>query len=156
MNGLIPYAQLGAATGLRSMAGISQLSRELAELPGDDLPDRRAVGFLSRSSVRETLQLAVFGEMIADKLPTMTSRLEPGPLAGRAVLGMVAGGVMAMAREESITGGAVAGGVGAMIGSFVGYHARRALTNRAKLPDLLVALCEDAVAIATARHAVRT
>jgi uncharacterized membrane protein len=43
---------------------------------------------------------------------------------------------------------AVVGIIGALVGTFAGYHIRRALVTRAHLPDFAVALSEDFIAIA--------
>ena len=155
MESLARCALLGAATGLRSMAAPSQLSRHIAELPREERPASAVADFLGRSSVRETLSIALFGEMIVDKLPFTPDRTDPGPLLGRIAVGAAAGVVLAQLRRGSVGLGAFAGGVGALAGAFAGYQARRLLAERAGLPDLVVALAEDAVAIAGARAAIR-
>ena len=43
--------------------------------------------------------------------------------------------------------GAVLGGVGGVVGGFAGYEARTRLVKALKVPDTVVALLEDAVAI---------
>jgi uncharacterized membrane protein len=43
---------------------------------------------------------------------------------------------------------AIVGVVGALVGTFGGYHIRHALVKRANLPDFAMALAEDFVAIA--------
>ena len=70
-------------------------------------------------------------------------------------MGGAAGGVYAQLRGEPATIGVLAGGVAAVAGAFAGYHLRRALVHDIGFPDLLVALCEDAVAITLARTALR-
>src|SRR5688572_3048565 len=99
MTQLLRSAQLGAASGLRSMAAPSQLSRHLAGTAPD-----AALGpvgeFLARRAVRTFLQVAALGEMIADKLPGIPDRIEPGPLVGRAFFGGAAGAVCARIQGE--------------------------------------------------------
>jgi uncharacterized membrane protein len=154
MTRLLRSAQLGAATGLRSMAAPSQLSRHLAGAS----PSHSAgpvTELLGRATVRSLLQIAALGEMVADKLPFVPNRIESGPLLGRAFFGGVAGGVFARVRGESPALGALLGGAGAVVGAYAGYHARRALVHQAGLPDMPVALCEDSVAIVMARAALR-
>jgi uncharacterized membrane protein len=155
MTGFFRYAQLGAASGLRTATGSSQLTRHLADLQREREPLGGIADFLTRSSVRRILSVAMVGEMIADKLPFAPDRTDPGPLAGRAVFGALAGSVLAELRQESVARGALIGATGAVVGAFAGYHARRLLTRRAHLPDFAIALCEDALAIAAARHALR-
>ena len=43
---------------------------------------------------------------------------------------------------------AIVGVIGALVGTFGGYHIRHALVMRAHLPDFAVALAEDFIAIA--------
>jgi uncharacterized membrane protein len=43
---------------------------------------------------------------------------------------------------------AIVGVIGALVGTFGGYHIRHTLVKRAHLPDLAVALAEDFIAIA--------
>lgn len=154
MSRLLRSAQLGAATGLRSMAAPSQLSRFLAKSPADAAGGSVA-GFLANGAVRALLQVAYLGEMIGDKLPTVPDRIESSPLLGRAVFGSITGGVLAGTQGESRALGAVFGGAGAVLGAYAGYHARRALVREGGLPDLPVALCEDVVALLLARTALR-
>lgn len=153
MNGLLRSAQLGAASGLRSMAAPAQLSRTLA----GSQPTKSfgpVAEFLSHGSVSAVLQVAAIGEMIADKLPIVPDRIEPGPLAGRVLFGGTAGGVCARIQGESAWVGVLVVGFAAVAGAFAGYHLRRFLVHEVGVPDLPVALCEDAVAIALARAAL--
>ena len=154
MTTLLRAAQLGAASGLRSMAAPSQVSTHLASSPSP-VAAGAVAGILARSPAHTLLRLAAVGEMIVDKLPMVPDRIERGPLAGRAFMGGAAGGAYAQLRGEPATIAALAGGVAAVAGAFAGYHLRRALVHDIGFPDLLVALCEDAVAITLARTALR-
>jgi len=154
MTRLLRSAQLGAASGLRSMAAPSQLSWHLAGSTLNTAPGPVAE-FLTRKPVCSLLQIMALGEMIADKLPGIPDRIETGPLVGRAFLGGAAGGVCARIHGESGGRGAVVGGVAAAVGAFASYYVRRALVHDVGLPGLPVALCEDAVALLLARRALR-
>ena len=124
-------------------------------LPNKRLPGTPVAEFLARKPVRSLLQMMALGEMMADKLPSIPDRIEPGPLVGRVFLGGAAGGVCARIQGESGALGAVAGGVAAAVGAFTGYCVRRALVRAVGLPDLPVALCEDAVALLLAWRSLR-
>jgi uncharacterized membrane protein len=91
--------------------------------------------------------LLAAGELVADKLPFTPSRLSAGPLAGRLLLGALCGSVLLAVSHQSLLLGAVLGASGGLLGSYLGYTLRRLLVTRAHLPDLVVALVEDAVAI---------
>lgn len=154
MTELLRSARLGAASGLRSMAAPSQLSRHLAGTTPNAAPG--AVGeFLARGPAPSLLQIAALGEMVADKLPGIPDRIEHGPLAGRAFFGSTAGGLCARIHGESMWRGAIVGGIAAVMGAFAGYYVRRALVHGVGLPDLPVALCEDVLALVLARGALR-
>lgn len=150
---IVRVMALGAASGLRSTAAPSQLSRALHHLQADD-GKSPAADLLARSSTRRILQLALLGELVADKLPGIPARTAPGPLVGRAIMGGLAGGVWAQRRAESGVFGALLGGSAAVVGAYAGFSLRRALTHSMGLPDFPVAVCEDAVAIGLARAAL--
>jgi uncharacterized membrane protein len=131
-------ALIGAATGLRTMMAPAALSRARHVHP----------------AARALLLAAAAGELVADKLPGIPNRIEPGPLLGRITTGAIAGGVLARRNRRSAAAGALLGGAAAAAGAVAGYHARRALTQEAGLPDLPVALAEDMLAITAARRAM--
>lgn len=153
MHTLARFALLGVATGMRSMAAPSQLSRYLSARRARR-GDGSVTGVLRRPGVSAALKVAAAGEMVVDKLPIVPHRVTPGPLFGRLVFGAMAGAVCAELNERPRAVGAFLGGGGAVLGALLGYHARRALTRRAGLPDLPVALAEDALAIRLARMGV--
>ena len=95
--------------------------------------------------------LAAFAavELVTDKLPFTPSRLTPVPLGARIFAGGLVGATLAAASQQSLAVGALVGAAGGLAGSYAGYHARRALVTKVGLPDLAVALIEDAITIAT-------
>ena len=99
-----------------------------------------------------TAAVAVFtvlalGELVIDKLPSTPSRTQLLGLSGRSVLGGLSGAALAASGAQSIALGAVLGVAGAIAGTFAGYEARTRLVRALKVPDVVVALLEDAVAI---------
>ena len=106
---------------------------------------------------RAALIAAGAGELVGDKLPATPSRVAPGPLFGRAVAGAVVG--LAVADPDHggpRLAGAVIGAVGALAGSWLFYLARKSVVDRTGLPDLVVALAEDAVTVSSAFSVVRS
>jgi uncharacterized membrane protein len=100
----------------------------------------------STAAVVVFIVLAV-GELIADKLPSAPSRLAPPGLIARIVLGGLSGAALATAGGQGSLPGAVLGVIGGVSGAFGGYQVRTGLVKALKLPDLVIALLEDAVAI---------
>jgi uncharacterized membrane protein len=100
-----------------------------------------------------TVGVAVFtvlaiGELIIDKLPSTPSRTQPLGLIGRSVFGGLSGAALAASGAQWILLGAVLGVAGAIVGAFAGYEVRTRLVRALKVPDFVIALLEDAVAIA--------
>jgi uncharacterized membrane protein len=88
------------------------------------------------------------GELIGDKLPAMSKRTAPAPLVARIITGALCGACLCAAAGKSLLAGAVLGGISGVIGAFLGYGIRRRLDLHIK--DLVVAVCEDVVAVVLA------
>jgi len=110
--------------------------------------------FLAAPATAYIFTALACAELVGDKLPFTPSRLSIGPFAGRIVMGALCGMALCAATHQSPIFGGLAGGAGALAGAYIGYHVRRLLTTQMKLPDFLVALAEDAVAIAAAAYVV--
>jgi uncharacterized membrane protein len=136
---------LGGVCGLRSMTAPA-LVCWAAYLGWLHLPpaDTRIVGSPISVGIFTLFALA---ELVADKLPFIPSRVKPGPLIVRIVFaGLCARALCLTAAQPSLIAES-AGALGAVAGAFAGYQLRRFLTVQKKLPDLPVALVEDAFAI---------
>jgi uncharacterized membrane protein len=88
-----------------------------------------------------------FAEIINDKLPKTPPRTASPSLAVRIMMGGFAGACLAVASGEAVLG-AVCGIVGALVGTFGGYQIRTRLVKALVVPDYVIALLEDLVAIA--------
>jgi len=93
--------------------------------------------------------IIALGELIGDKLPRVPSRLSPGPLVGRCVVGGYAGLVIGGKLGLDLTLGASIGILGAVCGALGGAAYRKWIAAR-RWPDLWFALIEDAIAIGIA------
>ena len=142
---------LGISAGLRSMtplAVVAWAARGWPPVAGS------ALGFMAAPVTGYVFAALAIGELIADKLPFIPSRLQPGPLGGRVISGALTGTVAGIALQGSPIVGGLVGAIGGLAGAFGGYAVRRGLTADRKLPDVPVALLEDVVAIALAVFAV--
>lgn len=90
--------------------------------------------------------LAIF-ELVVDKLPSTPSRTAPVGLTARIILGGLSGACLALAGAQSALLGALVGVAGSLAGTFAGYRARTGLVKALKVPDIVIALLEDVVAI---------
>jgi uncharacterized membrane protein len=80
----------------------------------------------------------------------MQKRTASAPLIARVVTGGLSGACVCAAVGKSLLAGAVLGGIGGIVGAFLGYSVRRRLVNNFHIKDFMVAICEDAIAIGLA------
>jgi hypothetical protein len=81
--------------------------------------------------------------MIADKTPFVGDRIDPFPLAGRAVMGGIVGAVVARRHGQAPAPAALLGAAVAVGAAYLAYHARK----RAPGSAMLAGAAEDAIAI---------
>lgn len=148
MNIIFLSLGIGLVAGMRSMLAPAVVSwatclgwLQLAE---------SGLRFMASPVSVAVFSLLALGELIADKLPFIPRRTEPGPLIVRLLSGGLSGASLAWAGTQSWMSGAAAGAVGAILGAFAAYHLRRRLTTGAGIKDFFVALPEDLIAIALA------
>jgi len=91
--------------------------------------------------------LFAIGELIVDKLPQTPARTMPVGLIARAVTGGLSGAALALSGGKSMGAGALLGAAGGLASAFAGYYIRRGLVVQTKLPDFVVAVVEDLLAI---------
>ncbi len=140
-------AALGFVAGLRSMMPFAILSRayETDGAAHDALPS--PLRLLDSGAVRALTTVAAAGEVVGDKLPMVPSRLQPGPLAGRVIVGALAGATLSHRTPLTLAVGAALGAAAAGAGSAAGYYARKALGDATSVPDPAWAVLEDGLAL---------
>jgi uncharacterized membrane protein len=139
---------LGVVAGLRSMTAPALVAwaARFGWLHLEGTP----LSFLAITWVRYLLTLFMLAELVGDKLPRTPSRTLLGPFLARVLLGGLAGGALTVGAGSSLALGAVLGALGAIAGTFGGYRARTELVRVLRVPDYVVALVEDCVAIGLA------
>lgn len=142
-------ARIGAVAGLRSMLAPALVSRALAKAgaAGHGLAGRA----LASPAAGMILPLLAALELLADKLPFTSARIAPAALAARAISGAWAASAFAAEggrRRRGRIASALVGAAAAVAAAFAGYQLRRWVRRRAGLPDAIVAVVEDAVAVA--------
>jgi uncharacterized membrane protein len=143
---------LGVSAGLRSLTPVAVVAWA-AQFGWSDL---RHTNLAIMAAPATAYVFTVFAciELVFDKLPSAPSRLGAGPLGARILMGALCAATVYAVFYQPIALGAGAGALGGVAGAFAGYHVRRYLTTNRKMPDLPVALVEDAVAIGSAVLAV--
>ncbi len=131
---LADAALLGACSGLRTFSGVGALA---------------ARGRLGGPRGRLPIMAAAAGELVGDKLPLTPARIEPPALAGR-----VAGGTIAGHRAAGPAGAAVAS-ITAVAAAGAAHRGRAALAARLPVPDPVLGLVEDVLALSLAAVASR-
>jgi uncharacterized membrane protein len=145
-NVYVRSAALGFVGGLRSITPFAVLSllrrgNDNSGSPSDPLQ------YLSTPVARIITSVLAVGELVGDKLPFTPSRLSPGSLAGRVVIGALVGWAICRQSNQSPIIGAILGAVGAASGSAAGYYARTWLAKVTKLPDPVLGVVEDLLAV---------
>ena len=117
---------LGALSGMRSMSGVAALASRQG------------------GALRGATAVMALGEMIADKTPFVGDRIDPLPLAGRAVLGAVVGAIVAHEEDANVVIGGLIGASTAIAVAHLAYHARK----RLPLSNVVGGMAEDALVVA--------
>lgn len=143
---------LGVVTGLRSQLGVAAL----AWSEPASARDTRALRLLRSTPGRGLTSAGAAAELVADKLPSTPSRLEPQGIAFRLLAGAGVGALAANSTDRRTVGVASALGVaGAAAGTYAGAYYRKLLPARTHTPDLPWAVGEDAVAAGLAATAIK-
>jgi uncharacterized membrane protein len=136
---------IGIVAGLRSLTAPAVVSwaahRNWLNLHNTSL------SFMGSTAAVVIFILLALVELVADQLPSTPSRTKPVGLIARIVLGGLSGACVAVAGAQSSALGAVLGAVGGVAGAFAGYEVRTRLVRALKVPDFVIAVLEDAVAI---------
>ena len=140
------------ALGIGIVAGLRSLTAPAVVAWGAHLSWLNLHGsplaFIGSTAAVAILSVLAIGELIADKLPMIPKRTAPAPLMARVVTGGLCGACLCAAVGNSLIAGTLLGGIGGIVGAFLGYGIRRRLDFHIK--DLVVAICEDVVAIGLA------
>ena len=139
---------IGIVAGLRSLTAPAVVAwgAHVGWLNLHDSP----LAFMGSTTAVVILSLLAIGELIADKLPMTPKRTAPAPLIARIVTGGLCGASLVAAVGKSVLAGMLLGGIGGVVGAFLGYSVRRRLVKNFHIKDLVVAVCEDAIAICLA------
>jgi uncharacterized membrane protein len=124
---------LGTITGMRSMAGPAALANRYGGI------------------WKPLLAIMAAGEMVADKTAIVPDRTDALPLAGRAFMGALVGGVVAHEEHGNLVLGALLGASTAVLAAHLAYHARKGLP----VPSALGGAIEDGIVMAIAALAAR-
>jgi uncharacterized membrane protein len=137
---------IGIVAGLRSLAAPAVVAwgAHLSWLNLHGSP----LAFMESTTAVAVFSLLAIGELIADKLPMIPKRTAPAPLMARLVTGALCGACLCAAAGKSLLAGALLGGIGGIVGSYLGYGIRRRVDLHTK--DAVVAVCEDVVAVGLA------
>lgn len=138
-------AAIGAVAGLRTFtapAVVGQLAKRGELQIGCDYLDT-----LGNPIAANVLVGLAASEIIADKLPMAPNRTDFSGLIPRIISGALCGAALNCAQKQPFATGALAGALGAVGGTFAAFHLRKRLTKSVGLPDLPIALVEDALAV---------
>ena len=142
---LIAIPLLGLVTGLRTMTPIAVFCwfAYLGYLPVNDT----WAAWPSKLVSVVIFTILAAGEYYGDKRPNTPARTAPGPLITRLVFGALVGALVATALIGSLIEGSFLGVIGALLGTFGGFHLRQYTVQQTGWKDWRVAVIEDAFAL---------
>jgi uncharacterized membrane protein len=145
IGALIVSFGLGFVAGLRCMTAPAVVAWA-SHIGWMNLSNSRLAFMGSRWAVA-LFTLAALGEYIADLRPTAPARTTAFPLTARMVAALLTGASVAIAGGFLQWVGVLGGAMGAIAGAFGGYRARVGLVRELKVPDMLIAIPEDLIAL---------
>jgi uncharacterized membrane protein len=145
---------IGSVAGLRSLTAPALFSYMAAKRSDGALVET-PLGGLASPGVAGTLCALAVGELIVDKLPHAPNRTIPGSVIFRAFSGGVIGAAVCAEEKQSPLPGALLGALGAVAATYAAYYLRQAADHKSGLPDPVVALVEDAIAVASGLGVLR-
>jgi uncharacterized membrane protein len=136
---------IGCVAGLRAMMApaIICAAAYLHWIRLDGTP----LAFLNTLAALSIFTLFAIAELAMDKLPNTPARTSRMGLIARAITGALCGAALAASGGRSLGVGALLGVAGAIGGAFAGYYVRTGLVTQMDLPDFVVAVIEDLLAI---------
>ena len=144
---LLAFA-IGIIAGLRSLTAPAVVA--WAAQRGWLNLDGTSLSFMGSTAVVAIFTILAAVELVADQLPSTPARTKAPGLIARIILGGLSGAAVALAGGQSFAVGGVLGGVGGVAGAFAGYQVRTGLVRALKVPDFVIAVLEDVVAVAGA------
>ena len=136
---------IGIVSGMRSLTAPA-VAAWAAHRNWLNLAGTRLAFMGSTAAVAIFTVLAIL-ELVADKLPSTPSRTAPVGLIARFFCGALSGACVGVSAGQTPTFGAVLGAAGGIAGAFAGYQWRTGLVRALKVPDFVIAVVEDAIAI---------
>jgi uncharacterized membrane protein len=141
---LLAFA-IGVVAGLRSLTApaVVAWAAHLGWLNLHGSP----LAFMGSAWAVGIFTLLALVELVADQLPTTPARTAAVGLTARIVMGALTGACLGVAGGASLLLCALLGAIGGIAGAFGGYQARVGLVRALGVPDFVVAVLEDLVAI---------
>jgi uncharacterized membrane protein len=143
---------IGLVSGLRSLTAPALTAwaahRGWLNLAGTPL------NFMTSTVALGVFVVLAVGELVADKLPKTPARTAPAGLIGRILGGALSGACLGVSIGLSMLPGALLGAAGGVAGAFAGYQWRVGLVRALRVPDYVMALLEDAIAIGAGLYIV--
>ncbi len=136
---------IGIVSGMRSLTAPAVAAwaahRGWLNLAGTRL------SFMGSTAAVEIFTVLAIVELVMDKLPWTPSRTAPAGVIARFLCGALSGACVGVSTGQAPTFGAILGAAGGIAGAFAGYRWRTELVKALKVPDFVIALLEDAIAI---------
>jgi uncharacterized membrane protein len=136
---------IGVIAGLRALTAPTVVSWA-ANLHWINLT-RSHLAFMGTLVAAIIFSVLAVAELVNDKLPKTPPRTAPPSVVIRLVLGAFAAATFSVGAGGSAILGVILGIVGALVGTFGGYQVRTRTVRALHVPDFVIALVEDLIAV---------
>jgi uncharacterized membrane protein len=136
---------IGVVAGLRAMTAPA-VACWAAHLHWINLQGTH-LAFMGTTVALVIFTLAAIGEIVNDKLPKTGPRTALPAVVARMITGALAAATLTVGAAGSPWVGALLGVIGALVGTFGGYQVRTRTVKAFGLPDFVIALVEDVIAV---------
>ncbi|WP_165958141.1 DUF4126 family protein [Segetibacter sp. 3557_3] len=153
-NTILSVLELGMVAGMRAMMPVALLSHQLNNRKSERLKSSR-LKFIQSPWPARVMKVLSVAELAGDKVPGAPDRIEVPQLLARMASGAFAGAVVFKADDRNPVNGALIGGAAALASTYAFFYLRLQVGRSGKVKDSISGGVEDAIALATGRHAVQ-
>jgi uncharacterized membrane protein len=139
-------AALGLVAGMRSFSAPAIVSHMYSRHPATALRGT-PFNFVQTINASKVFKVLAAAELVGDKLPAAPNRTNASALIARILSGAFSGAAVYKARDKNAVVGGIIGGVAAFASTFGCFYLRKATVKNTALPDVIVALIEDAIVV---------
>ena len=137
---------LGIISGMRTTFSPAIVAHFLSIKQNPALAKSK-LAFMQSPTAAVVTKLLSVAEITGDKLPSTPNRIVASQVTARVGAGAFAGAIIATAKKDKVTTGALIGGVTALAATFATFYLRKYISKNTFIKEPITGALEDAVAL---------